>query len=254
MTVEDPSASSSDARVALVTGGSKGLGAGIVDAFLGAGYCVATCSRSKTATVEQWESDPGTKDRFHFTVADVSNRQDAERYVKEAAERWGRIDVLVNNAGVAREGVIGLFDDEALDQVVDLNLKGTVYVTRAASRVMLARRSGSIVNISSVVGLSGYRGLSVYGATKAALDGFTRGVARELGSRGITVNSVAPGYLRTEMSHGLDEEQLRQITRRTPLGRLGEPEDVARAVLFLTDPANTFITGHVLVVDGGLTG
>jgi 3-oxoacyl-[acyl-carrier protein] reductase len=118
---------------------------------------------------------------------------------------------------------------------------------------MLAKRSGSIVNISSVVGLSGYRGLSVYGATKAALDGFTRGLARELGGRGITVNSVAPGYLRTEMSHGLDPDQLCQITRRTPAGRLGEPHDVARAVLFLTDPANSYITGQVLVVDGGLT-
>jgi 3-oxoacyl-[acyl-carrier protein] reductase len=137
--------------------------------------------------------------------------------------------------------------------VVDLNLKGTIYVTRAASRVMLTRRSGSIVNISSVVGLSGYRGLSVYGATKAALDGFTRALARELGSRGITVNSVAPGYLRTEMSHGLDEAQLEQISRRTPLGRLGEPRDVARTVLFLVDPENTYITGQVIVVDGGLT-
>ena len=137
--------------------------------------------------------------------------------------------------------------------MVDLNIKGTVYVTRAASRVMLTRRTGSIVNISSVVGLSGYRGLSVYGATKAALDGFTRALARELGSRGITVNSVAPGYLRTEMSHGLDLDQLGQIARRTPLGRLGEPSDVARAVLFLTDPGNCFVTGQVLVVDGGLT-
>ncbi|HEX3333608.1 MAG TPA: SDR family oxidoreductase, partial [Acidimicrobiales bacterium] len=131
--------------------------------------------------------------------------------------------------------------------------KGTVYVTRAASRVMLRQRSGSIVNISSIVGLSGYRGLSVYGATKAALDGFTRALARELGSRGITVNSVAPGYLRTEMSHGLDLGQLDQIERRTPLGRLGEPSDVARAVLFLSDPENRFVTGQVVVVDGGLT-
>jgi 3-oxoacyl-[acyl-carrier protein] reductase len=240
-------------RVALITGGSKGLGAGLVDAFLAAGYCVETCSRSSTDTVAAWEADPLVKDRFHFTVADMSVPEDADRYVKEAAARWGRIDVLVNNAGVAREGVVGLFANEALDQVVDLNIKGTVYVTRAASRVMLARRSGSIVNISSVVGLSGYRGLSVYGATKAALDGFSRGLARELGSRGITVNSVAPGYLRTEMSHGLDADQLVQIERRTPLGRLGEPADVARAVLFLTDPANNFITGQVLVVDGGLT-
>jgi 3-oxoacyl-[acyl-carrier protein] reductase len=240
-------------RVVLITGGSKGLGAGLVEAFLGAGYCVETCSRSKTDTVRAWEEDPLIKDRFHFTSADVSDSGDADRFIKQAASRWGHIDVLVNNAGVAPEGVIGLFGDGPLDQVIDVNLKGTVYVTRAASRVMLAKRSGAIVNISSVIGLSGYRGLSVYGATKAALDGFTRGLARELGSRGITVNSVAPGYLRTEMSHGLDAQQLGQITRRTPLGRLGEPHDVARAVLFLTDPANDYITGHVLVVDGGLT-
>jgi 3-oxoacyl-[acyl-carrier protein] reductase len=240
-------------RVALVTGGSRGLGAGLVEAFLEDGYCVETCARTTTDTVRAWEDDPEYKERFHFSTADVSDPVQADRFVKEAATRWGRIDVLVNNAGVAREGVIGLFGDEALDQVIDLNLKGTVYVTRAASRVMLSRRAGAIVNISSVVGLSGYRGLSVYGATKAALDGLTRALARELGSRGITVNSVAPGYLRTEMSHGLEEDQLGQIARRTPLGRLGEPEDVARAVLFLTDPANKFLTGQVIVVDGGLT-
>jgi 3-oxoacyl-[acyl-carrier protein] reductase len=242
-----------EARVALITGGSKGLGAGLVQAFLDAGYAVETCSRSKTESVAKWEDDPQVKDRFHFATADVSDPGDADRFVKEAGVRWGRVDVLVNNAGVAREGVIGLFGNDALDQVVDLNLKGTVYVTRAASRIMLARRSGAIVNISSVVGLSGYRGLSVYGATKAALDGLTRGIARELGSRGITVNSVAPGYLRTEMSHGLDPDQLTQITRRTPMGRLGEPDDVARMVLFLTDPQNSYITGQVFVVDGGLT-
>lgn len=241
----------STTQVALVTGGSKGLGAGIVDGMLAAGYAVATCSRSRTEQVDVWERD--FPERFQFTTADVSNPEDATRYVRAAQDRFGRVDALINNAGVAREGVIGLFDDEALDQVVDLNLKGTVYVTRAASRAMLARRSGSIVNISSVVGISGYRGLSVYGATKAALDGFTRGLARELGSRGITVNSIAPGYLRTEMSHGLDEAQLGQIERRTPLGRLGEPSDVARAVLFLVAPENKFITGQLLVVDGGLT-
>jgi 3-oxoacyl-[acyl-carrier protein] reductase len=241
------------ARVALITGGSKGLGAGLVDAYLAAGYCVETCSRSKTDRVEAWESDPNNQGRFTFTSADVSVSDEADGFVKQAAARRGRIDVLVNNAGVAREGVIGLFGDAPIDQVVDLNLKGTIYMTRAASRVMLAKRSGAIVNISSIIGLSGYRGLSVYGATKAAMDGFTRAVARELGSRGITVNSVAPGYLRTEMSHGLDTQQLDQITRRTPMGRLGEPHDVARAVLFLTDPANQYITGQVLVVDGGLT-
>jgi 3-oxoacyl-[acyl-carrier protein] reductase len=240
-------------RVALITGGSRGLGAGLVSAFLDAGYCVETCSRSRTELVSSWEQDPQTRDRFHFVAADLSDRAQAERFVKDAVARRGGVDVLVNNAGVAREGVIALFGDDELDQVVDLNLKGTIYVTRAASRAMLARRSGGIINVSSVVGLSGYRGLSVYAATKAALDGFTRSLARELGSRGITVNSVAPGYLRTEMSHGLSSEQLHQIARRTPMGRLGEPEDVARAVLFLADPDNTYISGQVLVVDGGLT-
>jgi 3-oxoacyl-[acyl-carrier protein] reductase len=240
-------------RVALITGGSRGLGAGLVSAFLDKGYCVETCSRSRTELVAGWEQDPQTQDRFHFTEADVSDRGQAERFVKDAASRRGRVDVLINNAGVAREGVIALFGDAELDQVIDLNLKGTIYVTRAASRAMLARRRGVIINISSIIGLSGYRGLSVYAATKAALDGFTRSLARELGSRGITVNSIAPGYLRTEMSHGLDENQLGQIIRRTPMGRLGDPEDVARAALFLADPDNQYISGQVLVVDGGLT-
>ncbi|WP_067434077.1 SDR family NAD(P)-dependent oxidoreductase [Nocardioides jensenii] len=240
-----------ETRVALITGGSKGLGAGIVEAYLAAGYVVETCSRSATDLVDRLTKEH--PDHFGFASVDVSDSAAADAWVKDVAKRRGRIDVLVNNAGVAPEGVIALFSDDQIDQVVDLNIKGTAYVTRAASRVMLARRSGSIVNVSSVVGMSGYRGLSMYSATKAALDGMTRGLARELGSRGITVNSVAPGYLRTEMSHGLDETQLTQITRRTPAGRLGEPSDVARAVLFLTDPANTYITGQTLVVDGGLT-
>jgi 3-oxoacyl-[acyl-carrier protein] reductase len=137
--------------------------------------------------------------------------------------------------------------------MVDLNLKGTFRVTRAAVRRMLTQGGGRVINISSIVGLSGYRGLSVYSATKAALDGFTRSLARELGGKGITVNSVAPGYLMTEMSHGLDADDLKQIVRRTPAGRLGEPEDVAAAVLFLASEQAAFITGQVLVVDGGLT-
>jgi 3-oxoacyl-[acyl-carrier protein] reductase len=240
-------------RVVIVTGGSKGLGAGIVKSFLETGDRVATCSRSKTEEVNGWESDPALTDRFLFMAADLSNRHDSDAFVKAVFERWGRIDVLVNNAGVAIDGVLGLFSDEDTDTVIDLNLKGTIHTTRLVSRHMLTQHSGRIINISSIIGLSGYRGLTVYGATKAALDGFTRALARELGSRGITVNSIAPGYLRTEMSHGLDEGQLEQIVRRTPAGRLGEPEDVARAVQFLVAPESDYITGHVLVLDGGLT-
>jgi 3-oxoacyl-[acyl-carrier protein] reductase len=241
------------ARVVVVTGGSRGLGAGIVRSYLDSGDLVATCARSITPEVEAWQRDPGTAGRFLFEPADLSKPEDAKRFVGAVVEKWGRVDVLVNNAGVARDGILGLFSDDDLDAVIDLNLKGTLYVTRLVARRMLARRSGSIVNISSIVGLSGYRGLSVYSATKAALDGLTRALSRELGSVGITVNSVAPGYLRTEMSHGLDEGQLQQIVRRTPAGRLGEPADIARVVQFLTAPGNDYLTGQVIVVDGGLT-
>jgi 3-oxoacyl-[acyl-carrier protein] reductase len=243
----------SDGRTVLVTGGSRGLGAGLVRAFLDAGDRVATCSRSGTAQVEAWCSDPATRDRFHHQLVDLADRGDAEALVKGVVDRFGPIDVLVNNAGVARDGVLGLAHDDDVDAVIDLNLRGTIQVTKLVARRMLRVGGGRIINVSSIVGLSGYRGLSVYGATKAALDGFTRALARELGPRGITVNSVAPGYLRTEMTHGLDEADLQQIARRTPVGRLGEVDDVAAAVVFLASPAASWISGHVLVVDGGLT-
>jgi 3-oxoacyl-[acyl-carrier protein] reductase len=238
-------------RVVVVTGGSRGLGAGIVQSFLESGDLVATCARSATEQTEKWTAEAG--EQFLFAPADLSSSADAKGFVDAVIERWGRVDVLVNNAGVARDGILAMVPDDDIDTVVDLNLKGTLYVTRLVSRRMLARGRGHIVNISSIVGRSGYRGLAVYSATKAALDGLTRALARELGSRGIIVNGIAPGYLRTEMSHGLDDDQLGQIVRRTPAGRLGEPEDVARAVQFLVDPVNTYLTGHVLVIDGGLT-
>lgn len=238
-------------RVVIVTGGSRGLGAGIVQAYLDAGDRIATCARSRTDQVTLWEKE--FPDRFLFAEVDLSNRAETTAFVDSVVERWDSIEVLVNNAGVARDGILAMADDDDIDTVVDLNLKGTLQMTKLVSRRMLARRRGHIVNISSIVGLSGYRGLSVYSATKAAMDGMTRALARELGSRGIVVNSVAPGYLRTEMSHGLDGDQLNQIVRRTPAGRLGEPEDIARIVLFLTDPVNDYITGQVIVADGGLT-
>jgi 3-oxoacyl-[acyl-carrier protein] reductase len=240
-------------RVTVITGGSRGLGAGLVSAFLELGDTVATCSRSPTERTDAWTSDASLGERFYYEQVDLADPAGCESFVHNVAERFGRIDVLVNNAGVARDGVLPLFGDAEIDQVIDLNLRATIHITRHVSRRMLTQHSGSIINVSSIVGLSGYRGLSVYSATKAALDGFTRALARELGSRGITVNSVAPGYLRTEMSHGLDEAQLRQISRRTPAGRLGEPEDVAAAVAFLASPEAGFISGQVLVVDGGLT-
>ncbi|MFC8047247.1 SDR family NAD(P)-dependent oxidoreductase [Nocardia sp. NPDC057353] len=240
-------------RVVVVTGGSRGLGADLVRSFLHSGDRVATCSRSTSTYLNELRADPATADRFFHDVADIADRGSAEAFVAAVYRRWGRVDVLVNNAGVARDGVLGLAAAADIDAVIDLNLKGTLHVTRAAVRRMLTVGRGRIVNVSSVVGIAGYQGLSVYSATKAGLDGMTRSLARELGPRGITVNSVAPGYLTTEMSHGLTPAQLEQIRRRTPLGRLGAPGDVSATVQFLTSEHAAFITGHVLVVDGGLT-
>lgn len=240
-------------RVVVVTGGSRGLGAGIVQSYLDSGDTIATCARSRTPEIDRWADDPALAGRFLFREVDLSNRDQCAAFVKDVITEWNVIDVLVNNAGVARDGILATASDDDVDTVIDLNLKGTLTMSKLVSRRMLARGQGSIVNISSVVGLSGYRGLAVYSATKAAMDGMTRALARELGSRGITVNSVAPGYLRTEMSHGLDDDQLQQIIRRTPAGRLGEPADIARIVQFLTAPENDYITGQVIVADGGLS-
>jgi 3-oxoacyl-[acyl-carrier protein] reductase len=238
-------------RTVVITGGSRGLGAGIVQSFLDSGDRVASCSRSSTPQVKEWEAEYA--DRFLFVEVDIADRDQSTAFVKEVLAKWESIDVLVNNAGVARDGILALMSDEDSDTVIDLNLKATIHLTRQVVRNMLAKGGGRIVNISSITGLTGYRGLTVYGATKAAIDGFTRGLAREVGSRKITVNSIASGYLKTEMSHGLDEGQLNQIIRRTPAGRLGEPDDIARTVQFLVDERNDWLTGQVLVVDGGLT-
>lgn len=240
-------------RSVVVTGGSRGLGAGIVQMFLDNGDRVATCSRSPSERTDAWGQDAALAGRFSYAGVDIADRDSCDAFVHDVVERFGGVDVLVNNAGLARDGVLGVFPDGDVDAVVDLNIKGTIQMTKLVVRRMLQQGSGRIINISSIVGISGYRGLSVYGATKAAIDGFTRAMARELGSRGITVNSIAPGYLRTEMTHGLNEEQMGQIARRTPLGRLGELEDVIGALRFLASDEAAFVTGHVFVIDGGLT-
>ena len=184
---------------------------------------------------------------------DASDADALRGFVSGTVERFGRIDVLVNNAGIAPEGVLPTMRHAEIETVIGLNLTATVLLTQACARVMVRQGSGAIVNISSVNAIRGYAGVAVYSATKAALDGLTRSLARELGPRNIRVNSVAPGFFRTDMVRSLGEEQMQRIARRTPLGLLARIEEIAEAVLFLASGKASFITGQILVVDGGLT-
>ncbi|MCH2129713.1 MAG: SDR family oxidoreductase [Pirellulaceae bacterium] len=235
----------------IVSGGSRGLGAAIVQQLLESGHRVATFSRNKTATVEAWESDEQLAPRFFFDQVDAQDLSAVRSYVANVQQRFGKIEALINNAAVASDYVFALQSDEQISQMLDVNLKACLVLSRECVRCMLLGDGGVIVNISSIVSLRGFSGLAVYSATKAALNGMTRALARELGERNIRVNTLAPGYLETEMSAGLAEEQRKQIIRRTPLGRLGQVEDVVPWVEFLISPEASFMTGQTITVDGG---
>jgi 3-oxoacyl-[acyl-carrier protein] reductase len=237
-------------KVAILSGGSRGLGMVLAQRLLKCGWRVATFSRSATPfTEETSKSDP----LFTFQAIDATNHDAVKKFVDDLYDKHGRIDALINNAAVAYDGTLATFPEERIEKVIDINLTSVLILTKACVRSMLLRSSGRIINISSIIGLRGYSGLAAYSASKAGLLGITRSLARELGQRNITVNAIAPGYLETEMSHGLDANQKTQIIRRTPLGRLGTSEDVAGVVEFLLSDAASFITGETITVDGGIT-
>ena len=243
-----------DRRVVVVSGGSRGLGAALVEALLAQRDIVATFSRRASPFVDQQRRLDPRGESFLFDEIDARDTDRLRRFVRTVVDRFERLDALVNNAAVARPAVLGLTSFDDIHDSLAINLESVIHLSRAGVRAMLQRdEGGSIVNISSIAGLRGQNGLAIYGATKAAVDGLTRGLARELGPRRIRVNSVAPGFLATEMSEPLAERQRSQILRRTPLGRLGTVDDVVETVRFLISPAASFITGQTLVVDGGLS-
>jgi 3-oxoacyl-[acyl-carrier protein] reductase len=234
--------------VALVTGASRGIGRAIALELAQAGMTVAiNYARSPEAAQAVVAQMKGNGDIFK---ADVSQAEQVQKLFTDVLEKFGRLDVLVNNAGITRDGLLMRMKDEDWQQVIDLNLTGVFLCTRAATKLMLKQRSGRIINISSTSGVLGNAGQTNYAAAKAGVIGFTKSVARELSSRGITVNAVAPGFIDTDMTKDL---KLDGIIAQIPLGRVGTPEEIAGTVRFLaTDPAAAYITGQVICVDGGM--
>jgi 3-oxoacyl-[acyl-carrier protein] reductase len=240
-------------KVALVTGGSRGIGKAIALrlAELGADVAINDVARPEQVAQAVRELE-ATGSRGFAAMGDVSKGDEVQRMVEEVESAFGPIEILVNNAGLTRDGLFVRMEEADWDLVVNVNLKGSFLVSKAAARGMMKRRSGAIINLSSVVGRRGNAGQANYSAAKAGLIGLTKTLARELAPRNIRVNAVAPGYIETEMTAALPEAVREQIAGNTPLNRLGGPQDVADAVAFLASPAAAFITGVVLPVDGGL--
>jgi len=233
-----------EGKRALVTGGARGIGRAIALELAGGGAEVLISDLPGTDEAEAVAKEVGGAALY----GDVSNAADAKRLIEQA----GELDILVNNAGITRDGLLVRMSDEDWQSVIDVNLSSAFFMSRAVLRGMMKRRSGSIVNLSSVVGLHGNLGQTNYSASKAGIIGFTKSLAREVGSRGVRVNAIAPGYIETRLTDVIPEEIKQAMLKSTALGRFGHPEDIAKAVRFLSSDEASFITGAVLVIDGGM--
>lgn len=238
-----------DGKVALVTGGSRGIGLAICTALAQAGARVAVVARNAEGAVS---AAGALGDAHRGYGCDVADPAQVQATVAAVEADLGPVDILVNNAGITRDNILLRMKDEEFDEVIATNLKGAFNLIRAVTRGMMKRRTGSIVNITSVVGLMGNAGQANYAASKAGLVGMTKSVAKELASRGVRCNAVAPGFIRTDMTGELSEAQVGGLQQLIPMGALGEPDDVAGVVRFLVSPDARYITGQVVAVDGGM--
>jgi 3-oxoacyl-[acyl-carrier protein] reductase len=242
-----------DGHVAIVTGASRGIGRAVAIALANVGAKVVINYAGNAEAAEEVRKAITDKGGDAITIqADVANAEAVEILVKKTIEAYGKIDVLVNNAGITRDGLLMRMKDEDWDAVMNTNLKGVFYCTKAVSKFMMKQRSGKIINMTSVVGVMGNAGQANYAAAKAGVIGFTKSMAKELASRGITVNAIAPGFIATDMTHGLSEQVKVDLATKIPLNRLGTAEDVAAAAVFLATESANYITGQTLNVDGGM--
>ncbi|MEN8141403.1 MAG: SDR family oxidoreductase [Thermodesulfobacteriota bacterium] len=241
-------------KVVIVSGGSRGIGQAIVEDLLASNCIVATFSRSESDEIKAMRAADPNEEKFYWQAIDIQESEAVKDFVFTVFKRYGRIDGLVNNTGVNLDSLISMTSDEEIDSVLSINLRSVFQLTRMVSRLMLTKNDGSIINISSIIGgARGFKGASVYGATKAALVGFSKSLARELGNKNIRANSILPGFIETKMTHGITGPRRDQIVRRTPLGRLGVVDDLTGVIRFLLSDESRFITGQSLAVDGGLT-
>lgn len=240
-------------KVAIVTGGSRGIGKGICERFVaeGAIVCFTYLSSEEKARALETElsKNGGTVKGFK---SDAAKMEEAEKLINDVVEQFGRIDIIVNNAGITRDGLLMRMSEENFDDVINTNLKSVFNTTKAAQRTFLKQRSGSIINLSSVVGVKGNAGQANYAASKAGVNGFTKSIAQELGSRNIRCNAIAPGFIATEMTGALDENVRKEWEQSIPLKRAGSPNDVADLCVFLGSDMSTYITGQVINVCGGM--
>lgn len=243
-----------DKKVALITGGARGIGKKIAEKFARNGYNIVINYVSEKTDVNKLESDLSQNGKVEVLCikCDVTDFNSCQEMVKEAVDKFGKIDVLINNAGITKDNLLMRMKEEDFDKVINVNLKGTFNMTKNVISYMMKKRSGRIVNISSVVGVSGNSGQANYAASKAGIIGFTKSVAKELASRNILANAVAPGFIETDMTDVLSESVKEFIYSQIPLKKMGKPEEVANAVYFLGSDENTYITGQVLNVDGGM--
>lgn len=246
-----PSLSQRSPRTALVSGGSRGLGRVLVERLLAEGWQVATFSRSPNEFIETTTATHPIS--FYWESVDLGETHRMKEFVRAVSTRFETIDLLINNAGLLHQELLLTTPHGLIESLVVKNLLAPMLLTQACARLMSRNRSGSIVNISSINAVRGFRGVSVYAAAKAGIDGFNRSLARELGPLGIRVNSLVPGYFESDMTSDVTDQNREKIKKRTPLGRLGTVDEVAATVLFLASPEARFITGQSLIVDGGIT-